>query len=117
HSRISSSSLSLPPMTTITTLEVRRKQEAVPPRWTISQIAELYELPFLDLLFRAQTVHREHHEPNTVQLSSLLSIKTGGCPEDCSYCPQSARYETEVEREKLMPLDEVLEAARQAKAG
>ena len=104
-------------MTTITPLEVRRKQDTAPLRWTIPQIAELYELPFLDLLFRAQTVHREHHEPNTVQLSSLLSIKTGGCPEDCSYCPQSARYETEVEREKLMPLDEVLEAARQAKAG
>jgi len=104
-------------MTAITTLEVRRKKDAASVRWTIGQIVELYELPFLDLLFRAQTVHREHHEPNTVQLSSLLSIKTGGCPEDCSYCPQSARYETEVEREKLMPLDEVLEAARQAKAG
>lgn len=104
-------------MPNITTLEVRRKQASSPLRWTIDQIVELYDLPFLDLLFRAQSTHREHHEPNTIQLSSLLSIKTGGCPEDCSYCPQSARYETEVEREKLMPLDEVLEAARQAKAG
>lgn len=101
----------------ITTLEVRRNQSSMPLRWSIDQIVELYELPFLDLLFRAQSVHREHHEPNAVQLSSLLSIKTGGCPEDCSYCPQSARYDTEVEREKLMPLAEVLEAAQQAKAG
>jgi len=85
-------------------------------RWSVADVVALYELPFLDLLFRAQGVHRQHHEANAVQLSSLLSIKTGGCPEDCSYCPQSSRYETEVEREKLMPLDEVLEAARQAKA-
>jgi len=70
----------------------------------------------MDLLFRAQQVHREHHEPNAVQLSSLLSIKTGGCPEDCSYCPQSSRYDTSVEREKLMPLDQVVQAAQQAKA-
>ena len=84
--------------------------------WTVKSILDLYQLPFMDLLFRAQQVHREHHEPNAVQLSSLLSIKTGGCPEDCSYCPQSSRYDTSVEREKLMPLDEVVQAARQAKA-
>lgn len=102
-------------MSTITTLEVRRKKAL--DRWTIDDIVALYELPFLDLLYRAQTVHREHHAPNEIQLSSLLSIKTGGCPEDCSYCPQSSRYETEVEQEKLMALEEVLEAARQAKAG
>jgi len=70
----------------------------------------------MDLIFRAQQVHRAHHEPNAVQLSSLLSIKTGGCPEDCSYCPQSSRYDTSVEREKLLPLNDVIEAAQQAKA-
>lgn len=90
-------------------------EQASPP-WTIRAILDLYELPFMDLMFRAQQVHRQHHEPNAVQLSSLLSIKTGGCPEDCSYCPQSARYDTSVEREKLMPLDEVIHAAKQAKA-
>ena len=71
----------------------------------------------MDLLFRAQNEHRNYHEPNAVQLSSLLSIKTGGCPEDCSYCPQSARYDTQTEQEALMPLEQVLEAARAAKAG
>lgn len=100
---------------TITTLEVRRQKAST--RWTIDEIVALYELPFLDLLYQAQTIHREHHAANEIQLSSLLSIKTGGCPEDCSYCPQSSRYETEVEQEKLMALEEVLEAARQAKAG
>ena len=85
------------------------------PRWSVNDVVALYELPFMDLLYQAQQVHREHHDPNAVQLSSLLSIKTGGCPEDCAYCPQSSRYETEVEREKLMALEEVLEAARQAK--
>jgi len=85
-------------------------------RWRVNDVVTLYEMPFMDLLYRAQQVHRQYHDPNAVQLSSLLSIKTGGCPEDCAYCPQSSRYETEVEREKLMPLDEVLEAARAAKA-
>ncbi|RTZ40703.1 biotin synthase BioB [Candidimonas sp. SYP-B2681] len=84
--------------------------------WSVQAIVELYELPFMDLVLRAQAEHRQHHEPNTVQLSSLLSIKTGGCPEDCSYCPQSARYDTPVEKDALMPLQEVLEAAKQAKA-
>ena len=86
-------------------------------KWTIKRILALYELPFPELMFQAQTAHREHHNPNSVQLSSLLSIKTGGCPEDCSYCPQSARYDTGVEKEALMPIEEVLEAAKQAKAG
>src|SRR3546814_3137079 len=79
-------------------------------------IIGLYELPFQDLLYQAQTVHRQHHTPNTVQLSSLLSIKTGGCPEDCAYCPQSARYHTGVEKDKLMALSDVLDAARAAQA-
>ncbi len=73
-------------------------------------------MPFNDLLFRAQQVHREHFDPNAVQRSTLLSIKTGGCSEDCGYCSQSARYDTGLEREQLMPLDEVLENARAAKA-
>ncbi|WP_255475062.1 biotin synthase BioB [Pusillimonas sp. ANT_WB101] len=83
--------------------------------WKLDDILALYELPFMDLLLRAQVVHRQNHEPNTVQLSTLLSIKTGGCPEDCAYCPQSSRYDTQVEKEALLPVQEVLEAARRAK--
>lgn len=83
--------------------------------WTVDAVIALYELPLMDLLFRAQTEHRVHHEPNTVQLSSLLSIKTGACPEDCAYCPQSSRYETDVPKEALLPVQQVLEAARKAK--
>ncbi|HEY2630111.1 MAG TPA: biotin synthase BioB [Usitatibacter sp.] len=76
----------------------------------------LYALPLNDLLFEAHTVHREHFDPNRVQRSTLLSIKTGGCPEDCGYCPQAARYHTGVENEKLMALGEVVDAARAAKS-
>ncbi len=83
--------------------------------WTREQIAELYALPLNDLLFKAQSVHREHFDPNKVQLSTLLNIKQGGCSEDCKYCSQSARYETEVEREELMHVERVLNAARKAK--
>lgn len=85
--------------------------------WSIDALISLYELPFNDLMFQAQTVHRQHHDAGKVQLSSLLSIKTGACPEDCAYCPQSSRYETEVEPEALMPLTEVLVAAQKAKEG
>ncbi|MFM8391132.1 MAG: biotin synthase BioB, partial [Methylophilaceae bacterium] len=85
-------------------------------RWTIEQIEALYALPFNDLLFQAQTVHRNHFDANAVQVSTLLSIKTGGCSEDCGYCPQAARYHTGVENEPLMALDDVLQAAREAKA-
>ena len=84
--------------------------------WSVDEIEALFALPFNDLIFRAQQVHRRHFDPNAVQLSTLLSIKTGGCPEDCKYCPQSARYNTEVERELLMAKEEVLKAARAAKA-
>jgi biotin synthase len=84
-------------------------------RWSVAQIVGLYELPFSDLIHRAQTVHRENFDPNAVQVSTLLSIKTGGCSEDCGYCPQAARYHTDVENEPLMPIDEVLAAARAAK--
>jgi biotin synthase len=100
-----------------TTLEFIRPAKAKPDteRWTVAEIAALFELPFSDLMFRAQTVHREHFDPNAVQVSTLLSIKTGGCSEDCGYCPQSARYHTEVENEELMALDDVVAAARAAK--
>ena len=84
-------------------------------RWSVAQIVALFELPFSDLIHRAQTVHRENFDPNAVQVSTLLSIKTGGCSEDCGYCPQAARYHTDVENEPLMPIDEVLAAARAAK--
>jgi len=83
--------------------------------WTTEQVVALFELPFNDLLFKAQSIHREHFDPNAVQVSTLLSIKTGACPEDCSYCPQSARYDTDLQPERLMPLEQVLEAARQAR--
>lgn len=84
-------------------------------RWKVDDIMALFELPFNDLLHRAHTVHREHFDPNAVQVSTLLSIKTGGCSEDCGYCPQAARYHTDVENEPLMQLDEVLAAAQAAK--
>lgn len=84
--------------------------------WTRAEIRALFDLPFPDLMFRAQTVHRAHFDPAEVQISTLLSIKTGGCPEDCAYCPQSARYDTGVRAEKLMALDTVLAEARAAKA-
>jgi biotin synthase len=84
--------------------------------WSVDAIEALYALPFNDLIHRAQTVHREHFDPNAVQLSTLISIKTGGCPEDCGYCPQAARYHTGVENESLLSIDEVVTAARAAKA-
>lgn len=87
----------------------------VASKWTVDAIAELFDLPFNDLLFRAQQVHRENFDPNEVELATLLSIKTGGCPEDCGYCPQAARYDTGVTAQKILPLDTVLEAARAAK--
>lgn len=83
---------------------------------TREAVAALFELPFNELLFQAATVHRQHFDPNAVQLSQLLSIKTGACPEDCAYCPQSARYKTGLKRERLMAVATVLDAARAAKA-
>jgi biotin synthase len=83
--------------------------------WTEAEVAALYARPFLDLVFDAQRVHRANHEPNTVQMSTLLSIKTGACPEDCAYCPQSVRYETGLGREALMDVARVRESARCAK--
>ena len=84
-------------------------------RWSVAEVQALFELPFFDLVHRAQMVHRENFDPNAVQRSTLLSIKTGGCSEDCGYCSQSARYDTGLERERLLALDEVLQNAQAAK--
>ncbi|MGK2960190.1 MAG: biotin synthase BioB [Candidatus Malihini olakiniferum] len=84
--------------------------------WTLKQAQQLFDKPFLELMFEAQQVHRQHFDPRQVQVSSLLSIKTGACPEDCKYCPQSARYRTGLEAERLMQAEQVLDSARQAKA-
>ena len=83
--------------------------------WSREEVEHLFALPFNDLLFQAQTVHRQYHDPNAVQVSTLLSIKTGGCPEDCAYCPQAARYSTGVKAEKLMSVEAVLARAQAAK--
>lgn len=90
------------------------KIEAGNLRWPRSEVEALFDLPFNDLLFKAQLVHREHFDPNTIQLSSLLSIKTGACPEDCKYCPQSARYKTGLEAERLMRVEQIVQAAKRA---
>ena len=84
--------------------------------WTRDEVADIYNSPVLELIYRAATVHRQHHDPQEVQVCTLLSVKTGGCPEDCAYCPQAARYHTNVKVHKLLEVNEVLEAASQAKA-
>jgi len=84
--------------------------------WTVAEVDALLNTPLNDLLFRAHSVHRQHFDPNQVQVSTLLSIKTGACPEDCAYCPQSARYDTQLEKEKLMEVEAVIEKAKAAKA-
>jgi len=84
--------------------------------WSLPEVQELFTLPFMDLILRAQRVHRAHHAANTVQMSTLLSIKTGACPEDCAYCPQSARYDTGLEREALMEVAAVRDSATRARA-
>ena len=91
------------------------QQSSSPRRWSIDEVLAIYDMPLMDLIWRAQGVHREHFDPNAVQRSALLSVKTGGCSEDCSYCSQSARYDTDTERERLMPLNEVVAAAQAAK--
>ena len=85
-------------------------------RWTVDEVLRLFGLPFPELIFRAQEVHRAHHCPSTVQLSRLISIKTGGCPEDCGYCPQAKRYHTDVTDEAMLDVDTVVAAARAARA-
>lgn len=86
-------------------------------RWTSSDVTAIYTQPFNDLLHQAHTTHRQHHAPNKIQFAQLLSIKTGACPEDCGYCSQSGHHKTQVEKEKLMCVDDVLSSAREAKAG
>jgi biotin synthase len=83
--------------------------------WTLQTAKEIFDLPFLELLYKAQTIHRDHFSPNIVQVSTLLSIKTGSCPENCSYCPQSAHYNTGLKKEPLMEIGEVIAAAKRAK--
>lgn len=85
----------------VTVYRLGKRAAPVNPRWTVEQVQALLDLPLPELLFRAQTAHREHHDPARVQLSTLLSIKTGGCPEDCGYCPQSVRHSTGVEDQDL----------------
>src|SRR5512135_2350058 len=83
--------------------------------WSVERVCELFDLPFNDLIYRSHRVHRENFDPNAIQLSTLLSIKTGGCPEDCRYCPQAKRYATGVENEALLSTDAVVSAAKAAK--
>ena len=92
------------------------ESQSVRHDWTLDQIKALLAQPFNDLLFAAQSLHRQNFDPNAVQISTLLSVKTGACPEDCAYCPQSAKYDTGLERERLLPLSEVREAAQNAKS-
>ena len=96
-------------------IEKSNCQPTTTNRWSVEEIAALFELPFSDLVHRAQSVHRENFDPNAVQVSTLLSIKTGGCSEDCGYCPQAARYHTDVEDQDLMKLQDVVAAAQAAK--
>ncbi|MBC8112672.1 MAG: biotin synthase BioB [Verrucomicrobia bacterium] len=83
--------------------------------WTRQEITDIFNTPVLDLIYQAATIHRQHHDPQEVQVCTLLSVKTGGCPEDCAYCPQAARYHTEVKVHKLLPVEEVLQTAQTAK--
>src|SRR5437867_3808298 len=89
--------------------------EIQPKKWTKAEILEVYNTPLLDLIYRAATIHRENNDYSEVQVSSMLSIKTGGCSEDCGYCPQAARYHTDIKVHALMKQDEVLVAAEKAK--
>jgi len=93
----------------------RQTLSADTPRWSTAQVEALFALPFNDLLFQAQQVHRQHFDANAVQLSTLLSVKTGGCPEDCGYCPQAARYQTGVENEDMLSVEDVVAAAQAAR--
>ena len=92
-----------------------KPDNAVRHDWSRDEVRAIFSLPFNELLFQAQTVHRQHFDPNAVQVSTLLSIKTGGCPEDCKYCPQSVHYETELEPEQLLDIDAVVQAAKRAR--
>lgn len=91
------------------------QQNTEKSNWTMAEISAIYTQPFNELLYQAQTIHREHHDPNRLQAATLLSIKTGACPEDCGYCSQSAHYKTDVKKENLLCLEDVLKHARMAK--
>lgn len=107
--------VTLVPVSSLRPAPMRAETPQSAQRWPVQAVEALYALPFMDLLFRAQQVHRERFDANEVQLSTLLSIKTGGCAEDCGYCPQSSHFDTGLEASKLMPLAEVVEAAQAAK--
>src|SRR5512144_1409262 len=92
-------------------LPLPRAPRATALRWPVADVEALFARPFADLLFEAQQVHRAHHAANAVQLSTLISVKTGGCPEDCGYCPQAARHHTNVENQGILSLDEVVASA------
>ncbi|MDQ6916748.1 MAG: biotin synthase BioB [Pseudomonadota bacterium] len=98
-------------------ITIARREAAIQSgvRWNVDKVESLFALPMSDLLREAHQTHRAHHDPNAVQLSALLSIKTGGCPEDCGYCPQAARYHTDVVNEEMLALDVVIDAAKAAK--
>jgi biotin synthase len=98
-------------------IQMQKTPESPSSLWPLSQILELFDLPFMDLVFRAQQVFRENFTPNQIQISTLLSIKTGSCPENCSYCSQSAHFNTGLKKEPLMDLEDVVTAAKQAKEG
>jgi biotin synthase len=100
---------------TITLHRPPKRAEAETARWTVEQVQSLFELPFAELLHKAQAVHRENFDPTLVELATLLSVKTGGCPEDCGYCPQSVHYDTGVEASKMMDPEEVRQAAERAR--
>lgn len=95
---------------------IKRTSSKIRHDWTTEEVVELFNLPFNELLFKAASAHREHFDPNEVQVSTLLSIKTGACPEDCKYCPQSGHYNTDLEKEKLLEIQKVIEQAKAAKA-
>ena len=105
-----------PPLVPTAAQPVHLSRRWQPVAWSVADVEALFDLPFNELMHRAQLVHREHHDANKVQLSTLLSIKTGGCSEDCGYCPQAARYHTGVENEALMDVAAVVDAAKLAKA-
>jgi biotin synthase len=107
--------LNTPPSVTAQATASALAHRSNPEPWTVNAVAALFDLPFNDLLFRAQQVHREHFDANAVQLSTLLSIKTGGCEEDCKYCSQSSHFDTGLKAEKLIPLADVVAAAKKAK--
>ncbi|WP_373745762.1 biotin synthase BioB [Neisseria dentiae] len=105
---------------TVAPVALRRQSERKPHQtaqyWRKCQVEELFEMPFLDLVYKAAEIHRAHFNPREIQLSTLLSIKTGGCPEDCEYCPQSAHHNTGLEKSQMMDVEEILKIARTAKA-